>query len=52
MVKEREGRPLRDSILVICIDEKLSPNTATETLGILAQLQVFQEPIVNELCLH
>ena len=43
---------LRDCILVISIDEQLSANTAAETLGILANLQVLQESVVNELSLH
>ena len=43
---------LRDSILVISIDEELGAHTATATLGILANLQVLQEPVVNELGLH
>lgn len=43
---------LRDSILVISIDEELGTHAAAATLGILANFQVLQEPIVNELGLH
>ena len=43
---------LRDSVLVVGIDEELSTNTAAAALGVLADLQVLQEPVVNELRLH
>ena len=43
---------LRDSILVISIDEQLSSNTATAALRVLTNLQILQETIVNELSLH
>ena len=47
-----EGGILRDSVFVVGVDEQLSPDTEAATLGVLADLQVLQETIVNELSLH
>ena len=46
------GGFLRDSVLVISIDEQLCTDAAAETLGVLANLQVLQETIVDELGLN
>ena len=43
---------LRDSVLVVGIDEEFGADTAAAALRFLADLQVLQEPIVNELSLH
>lgn len=41
-----------DRVLVVGIYEELCANAATETLGLLAQLEVLEEPIVDELSLN
>ena len=48
----RQGLARAHAVLVVGVDEQLLADTAAEALWSLANLEIFQEPIVDELGLN